>query len=314
VGLHHRVAGGGGAGIIGWVADVSAALPIEIEQRRRLRGEGVLLGLTLIWGTSFLVIKRAQDAVSPGTLVCLRFAIAAMVLSPFLRFDRRLWMAGVELGFWQWAGYLTQAIGLKYTTTGRSAFVTSLNVIFVPMLAIAAGRRIGAIVWIAAAGALLGAAMLCYDGSPANVGDLWTLAAAVTFAVLIVRLEGAAAMFPALPLTGVQLWTVCALSLPWFGFDLATRGMAAVPWGAVVYLGVACTAGTIWLQTVGQRDVPAPQASIIFMLEPVWVTVIAYVLRPQERLGWQGVAGSALILGATLLSQAPLFRRPGKAP
>src|SRR5206468_5120644 len=110
--LYGGIGFGGRGGNVGWIIDVNAPLPTEMEQRRRLRGEGVLLGLTLVWGTSFLVIKRAQEAVSPGTLVCLRFAIAGVVLSPFLRWNRRLWRVGAELGFWQGAGYLTQAIGL----------------------------------------------------------------------------------------------------------------------------------------------------------------------------------------------------------
>jgi drug/metabolite transporter (DMT)-like permease len=283
---------------------------------RRLRGEGILIGLCVFWGTSFLIIKHVERSISAGSLVFLRFTLAALLLSPFLRKGRAIWWNGLELGFWLWAGFLAQAIGLRYTGSGRAAFVTSLNVIFVPMLAALAGRRIGGIVWAAAAMAFVGAGLLCYDGSPANVGDLWVLACALLFAVYIVRLETAAERFPALPLTAVQLWTVAALSFPWFARDALAAGAAGnaphVPWLGVVYLGVVCTAVTTWLQTVGQQDVPAAQASIIYMLEPVFATLFAWVF-VGERPGPKGWAGSGLILGATLLSQVPLLMRKRSA-
>jgi drug/metabolite transporter (DMT)-like permease len=274
---------------------------------RRLGGSLLLAFLTFLWGTSFVIIKNAEHDVSAGSLVFLRFAIAFLLLAPFLRSGKRLWLAGAELGLWLWAGFLTQSIGLRSTTAGRSAFVTSLNVVFVPMLAAAAGRRIAALVWIAAAVAFGGAALLCFDGTPANAGDFWTLACALLFAIFIVRLERAAADFPALALTAVQLLTVAVLSLPWFVRDLAVEP-PHVPWMAVLYLAAACTALTTWLQTVGQRHVPAPQASILFMLEPVFASIFAYV-QLHERLGLRGVTGSTLILLATLLSQVPLLLR-----
>lgn len=283
-----------------------------VPPARRLRGEGILVGLCVFWGSSFLIIQHVERSISAGSLVFLRFSLAAVLLSPFLRKGTAIGLNGLELGFWLWAGFLAQAIGLRYTSSGRAAFVTSLNVIFVPILAALAGRRIGAIVWASAAMAFAGAGLLCYDGSPANVGDLWVLACALLFAVYIVRLETAANRFPALSLTAVQLWVVAALSLPWFAHDAMAAGgtgsMPHVPWLGVVYLGVVCTAVTTWLQTVGQQDVPAAQASIIYMLEPVFATLFAYLL-VGETHGWQGWTGSAMILGATLLSQVPLLRR-----
>jgi drug/metabolite transporter (DMT)-like permease len=281
--------------------------PLAPDARRRLRGELLLLFLTLLWGSSFVIIKRIELQVSAGSLVFLRFGIAAALFAPFLRRDARLWLAGLEIGLWLWGGFLTQAIGIRYTTVGRSAFVTSLNVIFVPMLAAVVGRRVGMVIWLAAALAFGGAALLCYDGSPANRGDLWMLLCAVLFAVCIVRLESGAARFPALPLTAVQLLAVCGLSIPWFARDLIVRP-PVIPWGGVLYLAVVCTALTTWLQTVGQRDVPAPQASIIYMMESIFASGFAY-LQLGDRMGWRGWAGSATILSATLLSQVPLFKR-----
>src|SRR2546423_12059531 len=106
---------------------------------RRLLSELLLVFLTFLWGSSFVVIKNVEHHISPGTLVFLRFGIATLILSPFFRAGKSLWLAGLELGFWLWAGFLTQAIGLQYTAAGRGAFVTSLSVIFVPLLTMLAG-------------------------------------------------------------------------------------------------------------------------------------------------------------------------------
>lgn len=280
---------------------------MQDEARRRLTGELILAGLCVLWGSSFVIIQHVERVISAGALVFLRFGVAAVLLSPFLRRGWALWAAGAELGVWLWAGFYTQAVGLKYTSAGRGAFITSLNVIFVPMLAALAGRRVGWVVWVAAATALAGAGVLCYDGVPANVGDLWVLGCALTFAVFIVRLEAAAARFPALALTAVQTLAVAALSTGWM-VSQVHAGFAGAAWWAVIYLAVVCTALTTWLQTVGQRHVPAPQASIIFMLEPVFAAAFAY-LTIGERMGWRGAVGAAFILGATAVSQVPLLRR-----
>ena len=70
---------------------------------------------------------------------------------------------------------------------------------------------------------------------------------------------------------------------------------------AVLYLGVVATALTTWLQTWGQRHVPAPQAAILYTLEPVWAAFFAY-LALGERLSPSGLLGALLVLLATLLA------------
>jgi drug/metabolite transporter (DMT)-like permease len=277
--------------------------------RSRLRSELILVCLTALWGTSFSIVKVAEHSLSAGSLVFLRFALAAALLAPFLRHGVALWRAGVELGFWLWAGFLTQTIGLRSISVGRSAFLTSLAVIFVPILSAWGGKQVDSVTWLAAALAFGGAAVMHFDGAAGSVsGDLWTLACALTFAIFIVRLERAAPRFKAMPLTAIQLLTVAALSLPWFAHDVLSAHAPHVPWLSITYLAVVCSALTTWLQTIGQRNVPAPQAAIIFMLEPVFAAIFAY-LYLQERMGWRGVAGSGLILAATLMSQLPLFIR-----
>jgi drug/metabolite transporter (DMT)-like permease len=275
----------------------------------------ILLIATLIWGTTFvatrLLIAGDRPALGPGTLVFCRFFIAALAFTPAILRSRRwrtpgLWRAGLELSFWLWCGYATQTVGLVYTTVSRSAFVTSLNVIFVPVLTALAGRRVGWLVWASAAAALAGAGLLSYDGSTPNVGDLWTLACAIVWAVYIFRLEAFAGRFDSAALTAVQLWGVALLAAGWAGGEVAAGG----GWGAwspavvagVLYLGLLATAVTTWLQAVGQRGLPGTHASLIFTTEPLFASAIALVWFG-EQIGPKGVAGAAVILAAAVASQ-----------
>ncbi|MCV4725803.1 DMT family transporter, partial [Escherichia coli] len=72
------------------------------------------------------------------------------------------------------------------------------------------------------------------------------------------------------------------------------------PWGSLLYLGLVASALCVWLQALGQRFVPAPEAAIIYALEPVYASGFAYLFL-HERLGLQGLIGAALIVAATLV-------------
>ena len=83
-----------------------------------------------------------------------------------------------------------QAIGLQLTSASRSAFLLYLNVKLVPVLAfLLYGRSVPARTWASAAIAVLGTGLLTYDGNPPNAGDAWSLAAALSSAFFILRLE-----------------------------------------------------------------------------------------------------------------------------
>ncbi|GIW34129.1 DMT family transporter [Meiothermus sp.] len=268
-----------------------------------------LLGLlylnlaTLFWGSTFVLVKDGLQTLGPGQINFVRFAIATLVFAPFLfRRDPSLWRAGLELGAVLFVAYLTQTVGLQYTTASRSAFITTLYVVALPLLLGVLGHRLGWPIWLAAGLAVGGVGLLSYDGSPPNLGDAWTLITALSYAFYIWRLEHFAQRFSALPLTGIQMLMVTLLSLVWMLGEGPTWNPSNFPFLSLLYLGLVASALCIWLQALGQRLVPAPQAAVIFTLEPVYAAAFAYVLLG-ERLGWQGMLGAALIIAATLISQ-----------
>ena len=126
-----------------------------------------------------------------------------------------------------------------------------MHVIFVPALAGLLGRGSRVVIWLAAGMAVLGVGLLSHDGSPPNVGDGWTLACAVVWAIYITRLETLTSKLPSTALTAAHLWVVVVLSAGWMA--VAREPVGAIPWKAILYLGLAATAATTWFQTIGQK-------------------------------------------------------------
>lgn len=270
------------------------------------QGVVALLVTCMLWGSSFLVVKGALDDVPASVLTFARFAIAALVFLPFMSRNPQIFRAGFELGVWGILGYATQTIGLELTSVSRSAFITSLYVILLPLLTWALGRRLGWEIWFSAVLAFAGVGLLSYDGSPPNSGDYWTLAAAFFYAIYIWRLEAYSTHFNSIDLAGAQLVAGTALSFPWI---LATHpewlklsALPNLPWVALLYVALFCTACTTWLQTWGQQRVSAIQSAVILTTEPIWASLFAFIFL-SESLGLQGYVGVIAIVAATLVSQ-----------
>jgi drug/metabolite transporter (DMT)-like permease len=270
-----------------------------------------LIVMTSLWGSTYVVIQGAIVNVPPSVVTLVRFGLASLCFAPFLvtpllNRDRRLAIAGLELGVWIVAGYTTQSIGLLYTTVNRSAFITGLYVIGVPIFYFLLGQSVRWLFWLAAGMALLGIGLLSYEGAPPNIGDVWTLGTALGYTLYICRLEVYMPKFNVLVLSGAQLWGTTAIAFLWVAIGqtewLTPANWAELPWRSLLYLGIVATALTTLVQTWGQRFVGPTHAAIIYALEPVWASVFA-LLVIGERLGMQGLLGAGAIIGATLLCQ-----------
>lgn len=267
----------------------------------------LLVVTTLIWGTTFPLLKGAIGSLSPLALVTSRFVIAALVMLPFVRsLNRSLLRDGALLGVIAFASYMTQVVGMASTSANRAAFITSLNVILVPLLGYFIGNRIYPRIWIAAALSLLGIGMMSWEGGALNLGDLWELGCALSYALYILLMEAAAPRHNALALTAVQLWTIALLGCFWVAPELGQQVQSlAMNWQAIVYLGLLATAATTWSQVAAQQQISATETAIIYTLEPVFAAVFSFWWLG-ESLGRRGLLGAGLVLVAMLLSQVPL--------
>jgi drug/metabolite transporter (DMT)-like permease len=280
-----------------------------------------LVAAALLFGSTFLVVQDAVESADPLPFLAVRFAIGTAVLLPLaLRRgtgDLRtpgLVRAGVVAGLALTAGYVLQTIGLQYTTSSVSAFLTYLLVVFVPLILAVRTRRLPP--WGTVAGVSLAVGGLALLGGGPEVGtgrgELLTLGCALAFAIHLLALADAAPRFPVAALSAVQFAVVAGvLAIP----ALLAGGyhLDAGAWAAAAYTGVAVTGVGLGLQAWGQRRVTATRAALLLLIEPVSAAVLGFAAG--ERLGAVGGAGAALILVGILVSElaVPVTPRPEDA-
>src|SRR6201984_3927015 len=124
-----------------------ATVAITQLQPSRLRAELALAFCTLLWGSTFVVVKNSLDHSSVFVFLALRFTLAGICMAAlrpqvFRVLQREELFAGVRLGFFMFCGYAFQIAGLRYTTASNSGFITGSSVVLVPLiLALFWGKR-----------------------------------------------------------------------------------------------------------------------------------------------------------------------------
>lgn len=274
-----------------------------------------LVLVTVIWGTTFVVVKEALDTIPVALLLAVRFTLAALLLA-WAKWDRRALVPALVLGLLSFAGFATQTAGLAITSASNAAFITGLSVILTPLVArVWLKRALSARVLLAASVALAGLGLMTLRNGFAavNAGDLLVLVTALTYAMYIVYLGEVAGKVRGTSLAMMQHLPMAALAWLWAAPEVGK--LASVPIGtylAILYLAVVATALVAVIQTYAQRVVPAHLAALIFVLEPVFAAGFAMVLIG-ERLGTLGWLGASLILVAMVLAEGrlPATQRPG---
>jgi drug/metabolite transporter (DMT)-like permease len=299
----------------------------EIEKTEpastRVRADAALLLVTMVWGSSFIVVKNVVRDSPPLAFLFFRFAVATAVCGALaLRRPRSpgLLRDGAIIGLLLAGGMTCQVLGQLETTASKAAFLTGLSVVFTPFAAFARTRRLPSLenaVGITLAG--LGFLLLTFPGGtgPINRGDVLIFVCAVIFAFYIVEISLRTRSHDALWLTTVQLGVVmvCAAVLgaafraAGAGFELRPLVWEGTFLRSVLYLGTIGTVGTFVTQTWAQGHMSATHAAIIFALEPVWAALLAAWLLG-ERMGVSGWWGGGLVLAGIVVSELRLRRRP----
>ena len=268
-----------------------------------------MLICTLIWGGTFIVTKGGLNDISPMLLVAIRYGLAALIFVPlvfkYLRgMNASTWRYGILLGFLMFGGIITQTIGLQNTTASKSSFITAMSVVLTPLCQIWIERRLPkAGNWLGIAFVTFGLYLLTSPGGGAfNRGDAWTLFCAVLFAFYIVFVDLFSKKSPPVQLAAIQMITVAALA----GFGALFEGAHWHPTGplagAIIYLALPATVFTLWAHNHYQRYSTPTRAAVIFTLEPLIASLIAYAVAGEQLhlLGWMG---AALILAGLLISE-----------
>lgn len=294
----------------------------------------MLVGVTLLAAISWIFSREAVLIMPPLFFLALRFLLAAALLGLFARrelgrLDMAAFWRSLRAGAVFAAGMVCWVMGIFHGShVGEGAFLTSLGVVLVPVLArLVFGERAPRSTWLALPVAASGLALLSLkQGFRPESGQLFYVSSAVIFAFYYALSTRTANMqthrdacgvdvrvepVPPLVLTTVVLACVGVLTLvlalflePWQG---TLRDFSPAMAGWIVVSAVLGTAARFLLQTYAQSLSPDTNGVVIMVLEPVWVAILAMAWFG-ERMGMQQLAGCLLIFLALLINRAMILR------
>ena len=300
-------------------------------------GRLALLAAAMIWGSSFFILKNALDGLPVFLLLAARFTVGFLLLSLIFRrklraMTRRAVLHGLICGMLLFTAYAFQTFGLRETTPGKNAFLTTVYCVLVPFIGSACAalrRRLRVCGRLRLSSTLVGpegppsvdtaptiwnwlAAVLCVTGIglvslneslTMNRGDALTLICGVFYALHVLAVGRFTRTEDATALTAVQFGAAAACNA---ALSLLTESMpASVPAGALIelcYLAIFPTTVAMLLQSVGQSVTPAAPAAILLSLESVF-GVLFSVLFAGERVTLRLLCGFALIFIAVIASE-----------
>ncbi len=268
----------------------------------------VIVLMTLVWGGTFPLVKVLLNFLSPVNLLMYRFLFAALIAFPFLLRDikknRKYILKLIILSILLYIAYYAQTVGLKYTTSSKSAFITGLYVIFTPIFALFFTKeKLTLKLSISLLLSLMGLALLSnitFMHFEINIGDLITIISAVTFAIQIVLTNIYAKEIDILFITSFQMVFMFAMGIPFAGNFLKV----AMPlWVLLSLIFLGCFAGflAVLAETYSLKYLDPDRAAILFTLEPVFAGIFSFIFL-NERLSRNGIIGAFLILIAMWLA------------
>lgn len=274
----------------------------------------LLLAVVLIWGATFVLVKDALTDASPLLFNLLRMTIAAGALLALNRrqmrdLPRRTLASGLFAGLFLALGYQFQTSGLAKTTPAKSAFITGMVVVFVPLLtAIPLFRPPTSrhLKWTDLLGASIAFSGLLLLTTPSGTkasdlfgsmgpGDALTLLCAIAFAAHLLTLAHGAPNIPVRQLATLQIAAAALfmlITLPLGGplYLHATPRLAL----ALATTGLLATAAAFTIQSWAQKHLPASHTAVLLTLEPVFAWLTSFLIL-HERLSHRSLVGALLI-------------------
>ncbi|MFD1776181.1 DMT family transporter [Paenibacillus rhizophilus] len=248
----------------------------------------LLLSISLLWGSGFVVTKIALDAnTSAGFINFFRgFLFVVLVLIFFnkkiFKMTFKEFKIGLIAGLLNFGGYLTQTIGVKYTTPSNNAFISATYVVIVPFIAWAIYRkRLQVKSFTSILLCMLGMGILTGVLDQAltiNKGDAYSLLCALFYAGSIVYLSYGARTTD-VSIVAFMLAAVQSIGGLVFFLCVETEQLADINWSAAIipllYIGIMCSFVAQTIQILAQKHTSATSAGLIMMLEGVFGSVFS---------------------------------------
>lgn len=294
---------------------------------RKIRNSLLLFLAAFIWGIAFVAQSKGMDYIGPFTFNFYRNLIASFVLIPVIMLsdkskgkkftfkslvDKKLVMTGFVCGFFLCSATMFQQFGLSMgTESGKAGFITSLYIIFVPILCMFLGKKTPLIVWLSLPVALIGLYLLCVNSTyTIRVSDILVFICAILFACQIISIDR----------LGLSLDSV---RIAWFQFVVSTI-LCAVPTFVlernslsqvmeciipILYTGIFSSGVAYTLQVVGQKNVNPTIASLIMSFESVFSVLAGWIIL-KDRLGVKEIIGCVLVFISIIAVQLIPDKKP----
>lgn len=275
-----------------------------------------LLLTAFVWGSTFVAQRLASDLVGPHTYNATRFLLGVLTVSPLLIFMKQsappqkakvsiIWIS-LLLGFLLFLGASLQQYAIAYTTASKAAFLTALYIVIVPTIGLFIGQQISLLALAGVLCSVIGAALLSLKESfIPSYGDGIILISTLFWALHIVVLSKVTKQYNPFKLAigqffGCALFSgIAALLSEPFSWTIIENSWLFIAWGGILSAGLGFTG-----QLLGQRQLPATQASLIMSLEIVFAGVMGYFILG-ERLNYQEIWGLIAMCTGVLLAQLP---------
>lgn len=291
--------------------------------KKQLKGSLCLLTATIIWGSAFVAQSVGMDHIGPFTFQAIRCLLAVIGLMPVILLtdkskkdgknfitrwcDKALWKAGILCGIPLFLACNLQQLGIVDTDAGKSAFITAMYIIIVPVIGIFLKQKPSKLIPLCVVLAVAGLYCLCCAGvTTVSIADLYLLGCAFMFAVQIIFVDIFAGSTDTLRLNVIQA-ALCAV----FSFVIVVF-TEKVQWQSIIqcalplcYAGFLSMGAAYSLQIIGQKSLEPTTASLIMSLESVFAVVSGGLILGEKLSFWE-IIGCILVFIAVILSQIPL--------
>jgi drug/metabolite transporter (DMT)-like permease len=288
------------------------------ELKTKLTGMAILLGTSLLWGVAFVAQSAGMAYIGPFTFTTMRSVLAAIGLAiMILVFDRigpgpkkidrrRLWKAGLLLGIIVFVANNLQQVALQYTSVGKGGFITSLYIVFVPIIGIFIKRKPHPMLWPSVLLAAIGLYFLSVRGDfTMEKGDLLMFACAIVFAIHILAIDRFAGSMDVIRLNCIQFAVTAVLSaIPMALWEKPTITAVSLAWLPLAYAGIVSGCIAYSMQMFAQKRVEPTTASLLLSPESVFSALAGWVILG-EVMTARELFGCSLVFIAVVGSQLP---------
>ena len=278
----------------------------QSERWRKVKVNALLVFVSMVWGSTFLIVQQTIRLTGPFTFLAMRFSIGALVLAVIFhkrlaRITRAELVTGSIIGLFLFGAYAFQTTGLQYTTSSKAGFITGLYVPLAAILGVPLLRQKPTLsgllgVMLSMAGLILISINNAFQFT-FGLGEFLVMGCAITTALHVIFISKFAPGVDAMNLALVQITLTAILSLIAMPITREPFVLPPLPvWGSALFMGVAATAFALAVMNRVQQIVSSTQATLIYALELVWVAMLGYLAGEQLSLfAWIGCG--CIVLG-----------------